>query len=82
MDGTCTETIFVVSATIPVGGTATVAVPVRGHLADAIVTEGDVVVWKAGAFVPGVAGVKSAVSTPTAIVFSVGSGAYEFTLAK
>ena len=80
LDGSCTEIVYSSAATVPVGAVATIAVPTRGHLAGAVVIESDVTVWAAGAFVPGAPGVTGAKVVGDAIVFSVGSGTYDFTL--
>ena len=78
LDGDCAATIFSVGATVPVGATATVRVPTRGHAATAVVTEGGAVAWRAGAYVPGVSGIAGAAAAGDAVVFTVGSGTYAF----
>ena len=75
--------VYTLAATVPVGGVATVRLPVGVPVAGSavVVVEGAAVVWSNGAFVPGSApGVTGATAGPdgTSVVFSVGSGAYAF----
>ncbi len=80
----CTVFKYTASATVPVGARAQVHVPVRGSgggsAASASVTEGGATVWAAGAFVPGVPGVSAGAASAdgSEVVFSVGSGVYDF----
>ena len=82
LDGTCAAFAYSVGATVPVGARARVIVPTRGRgAAAATVTEGGAVVWRGGAFVPGVPGIAGAAATASGdISFDVGSGVYEFEL--
>jgi len=85
--GDCYAPLMTLDTTVPVGGTASVSVPTPGATAGSVtITEGGVVVWAGGAFVPGVPGVKSASAAPAgvppAIVFEVGSGSYSFVAAR
>jgi len=81
LDGPCSNVEYSVSATVPVGARASVRVPTRGAAAGAaIISESDVVVWRAGAFVPGAAGIAGATEADGAVTFSVGSGVYAFEL--
>ena len=66
------------NATIPLGATATVGVPAA---LGATVSEGGLVTWRGGAFVPGVRGIASAAAVPgiePRVDFRVGSGTYIF----
>jgi hypothetical protein len=76
--------LFTVTATVPVGGTATVAVPAVSTPESVTVYEGGAAVWAAGAFVPGVPGVAGAAAAAAgdAVVFSVGSGTYTFVVTE
>lgn len=76
---------FVTSATVPVGSTAFVTVPVRGTTQLlALVTEGGEPVWGNGSFVPGDPGVfgADALADGSGVRFSVGSGEFTFVLEK
>lgn len=80
LTGDCAAVIYSLQTTIPVGATASVVFPVGADLSTATITESGVTVWAAGAFVPGVAGVYSAVASGNgeAVVLQVGSGTYTF----
>ena len=74
-----TKNSFVLEIEIPVGSTAKVSVPSIG-LKNAVVTEGGAVVWKAGAYVKGVAGIDAGIQAAEYYTFDVGSGRYKFTV--
>ncbi len=64
---------------IPVGSAAEVSVPKAG-LRDVAVEETGKMVWKDGAFVAGVAGLKGASESEGYVTFQTGSGTYSFKL--
>jgi hypothetical protein len=71
--------------TVPVGVSATVAVPVAGNNdarptreSDVTIQEGDKTVWSNSVYVSGTDGITAATTTKDAIVFAVGSGHYAF----
>lgn len=70
--------LFTVGATVPVGGAAKVRVPTMAAGSSAVIRESGVVVWQAGAFVPGVPGITAASSNGDNVLFTVGSGSYSF----
>jgi len=78
--GTCKATVYALTTTVPVGGTAVVTVPCMGAAATATITEGAATVWAAGAFVAGTPGVFAGAATPDgrAVAFDVGSGTFAF----
>ena len=57
--------------------TTWVAVPVAGS-ARPVIREGDRVVWRGGALLPGAAGIDAASADPDYVTFDVGSGEYRF----
>ena len=66
------------SVTIPLGATATIGVPAA---LGATISEGGLVAWRGGDFVPGVRGIASAAAVPgiePRVDFRVGSGTYTF----
>ena len=66
------------SVTIPLGATATIGVPAA---LGATISEGGLVAWRGGDFVPGVQGIASAAAVPgiePRVDFRVGSGTYTF----
>jgi alpha-L-rhamnosidase len=65
------------NATLPSGTAGTVSVPKTFGAATAV-SEGGAAVWAAGAFVPGVSGVLSAVDDGDFVTFEVTSGAFVF----
>ena len=65
--------------TIPVNTTAKVSVPTTG-LSDVAVTEDGKAVWRDGAFVGGVGGIRGAGRSGDYVTFDVGSGSYAFRL--
>jgi alpha-L-rhamnosidase len=79
-----------VDVTVPVNSEARLIIPKDREMTGAAVREGGRVIWEDGRFVPGVEGVKSAVSekrhvavlvyVPEGIIIDVGSGHYSFTL--
>lgn len=72
--------VFEYSVVVPTGSIATVSLPQFGSKM-ATVAEANGVVWKSGAYVPGVAGVTGAsVDALESVVVSVGSGSYTFTV--
>lgn len=77
---TCKSVAYSLASTVPVGSTATVAVPTLGAAASSTITEGAATVWTGGAFVPGTPGVTAgaAGADGTSVVFAVGSGSYNF----
>jgi hypothetical protein len=68
------------NASLPANVAGTISVPVAG-LANAVVTEGGVAVWRGGAFVPGPAGLYGAALDGAYVTFAVGSGQYAFAAA-
>ena len=82
LEGPCGAPLYSAQATLPPNARGSVRVPTLGLAPSAAtITEGGAIVWKAGAFVPGTPGITAAVTDPSganAVVFSVGSGAYEF----
>lgn len=70
------------SVTIPVGSKGTVRVPLVAKVglvaATVVITEGSVVVWKDGAYVPGTSGISAAQVDGDGVVFTVVSGSYAF----
>ena len=62
---------------VPVNCRAQVAVPVAGS-ARPVIREGDRVVWRGGALLPGAAGIGAASADPDYVTFDVGSGEYRF----
>jgi hypothetical protein len=71
--------IFSLSVELPPNAVATAAVPTPGDAAGAAtITEGGVPVWRAGRFLPGVAGISGAAAASDSVVFSIGSGSYAF----
>lgn len=78
--GTCMQARYSLTVTVPVGATATVAVPTLIAAASAAITESGTTVWASNAFVPGAPGVTSgtAGSDGVSVVFTVGSGTYAF----
>jgi hypothetical protein len=69
--------LFALNATLPPTVRGTAAVPVVG-LANPTVTESGAVVWRDGAFVPGVEGVTGAARAGGYVVFDIGSGDFAF----
>ena len=73
---------FALNATVPVGSVANVALPMQlGEKQLSTVAEATMLVWGDGAYKPGVAGFNGATkeSAPYGVVvFSVGSGGYNF----
>jgi hypothetical protein len=66
-------------ARVPAGSDSQLVVPLLGVDAKAItITEGGAIVFKAGAFVAGVAGMTNGVVDGETIVLSHGSGSYSF----
>ena len=87
LTGACAEVTVQVSATVPVGAQATIAVPLFSAAATAaVVTEGSgsspTPVWSGGAYVPGVPGVTGAAAGNAVINVFVGSGTYNFQLSS
>ena len=75
------------TVTLPVGVSATVAVPIVGnneaqpHASSAIIIqETGTTVWANSEYVAGVDGITQATTAKNAVVFTVGSGKYEFTV--
>ncbi len=68
------------NVTLPSGAAGTVSVP-KTFGAGTTVCEGGAVVWRAGAFVPGVAGVLTGVDDGPFVTLTVDSGAFEFSTA-
>ena len=68
---------FRLNASLPPASNGSVSVPVPG-LSNPTVTESGAVVWRDGAFVPGVAGVTGAERSGSYVVFDIGSGDYTF----
>lgn len=66
-------------AVIPVGSEAEVVLP-KLKLRNVVVREGERVVWKDGAFVPGAAGILSAMDKDGTVRFKAGSGRFLFEL--
>ncbi|TSA37442.1 MAG: hypothetical protein D4R65_00790 [Verrucomicrobiaceae bacterium] len=64
--------------TVPANGRARIFVPVLGDAANATIREGDAVLWKNKAYVPGTSGITSATAVPGYIVVDAGSGTYHF----
>jgi len=83
--GDCAAPFYSLSTTVPVGATATVAIPTLGHLASGVsVLEGLGVVFTNGSYVPGVPGITGAAAVTdrtgaSVIEVYVGSGSYSFT---
>jgi alpha-L-rhamnosidase len=65
------------NSTLPSGTDGAISVP-KTLGAMTVIREGAVVVWKSGAFLPGVAGVLSAVDDGDFVTFAVTSGAFVF----
>ena len=76
---------------VPVGSTATVAIPEESQMTEITVHEGDRTVWEKGQFVEGTPGVTSGAITgdpkiksgsfkDKRVIFEVGSGHYDFRL--
>ena len=78
LEGPCSGPSFQLQATVPAGATAVVRVPTPLASAAVTITEGGAAVWRAGAFVPGVAGISGGAAVADGIAFAVGSGAYSF----
>lgn len=82
LEGPCGTPLYTTQATLPPNAVGTVRVPTLTIApGSATITEGGAAVWKAGAFVPGTPGVTGAVVDPSganAVIFSVGSGVYDF----
>lgn len=70
--------VVTVDVDVAANAVATTAVPVIGNAAAVVITEAGVAVWKAGAFVPGVAGVTGAAVIGDVIEIRHGSGHYVF----
>jgi hypothetical protein len=68
---------YSLTATIPANTQGTIAVS-KLAFSNVVIQEGGDVVWKNGAYVPGVPGINSATDNGQAIVFSTGSGVYNF----
>ncbi len=62
-----------VTVSVPVNCRALVAVPVAGS-ARPVIREGDRVVWRGGALLPGAAGIGAASADSDYVTFDVGSG--------
>lgn len=73
----CSDVSFASTVAIPTGAAATVAIP-AALASSPTITEGGTVVWSNGAYAPGVAGITGAQLVGDAVVFSVGSGEYNF----
>jgi len=73
---------YFVSVTLPVGPASQVVLGAVASLAQTpatlVISEGGTVVWKGGLFVPGVVGVKDAVSMGDMVQLTVLSGSYNF----
>lgn len=83
MSGCSTGPRLFLNVTVPVGSTATVAVPFSGapSATDTRVTESNVTVWQRGTFVPGAPGVLDAADGAAGsftIDVTVASGSYRF----
>ena len=78
----CSEnsgTILAVKVTVPANSRGLTRLPLLGSTAGAVViTEGGKPLWRAGAAVPGVAGIESVRQTAEAIEVRHGSGVYAF----
>ncbi len=80
LTGECRVFGYSARATVPTGARAEVHVPLGPTPAAAVVTEGGVRVWAAGAFVPGVPGVTGGQLSAdgSEVILAVGSGSYAF----
>ncbi|GAH50233.1 unnamed protein product, partial [marine sediment metagenome] len=74
-----TDDSLTLEVAIPVNSVAKVSVPKIG-LQNITVTEGGRIVYKAGRFVKGVAGIIAAEGNDNYVTFDVGSGSYSFRL--
>ena len=63
---------------MPTGSVAEVHLPKMGLKTATMVSEKEGPVWTAGAYKPGVSGVKGAMATDSEVVVSVGSGTFAF----
>ena len=71
--------VVTVDVDVAANAIATTAVPVSGNAAAVVITEaGGAAVWKAGSYVPGVAGVTGAAVVGDVIEIQHGSGHYVF----
>ncbi len=71
---------IVLTATVPPGADAEIAVPRDLEMTSFTVTESGRAVWRNGQFVPGDQGLRGAKVHDDAVVFDAASGAYRFTL--
>ncbi|GAH37033.1 unnamed protein product, partial [marine sediment metagenome] len=74
-----TDDSLTLEVAIPVNSVAKVSIPKIG-LQNITVTEGGRIVYKAGRFVKGVAGIIAAEGNDNYVTFDVGSGSYSFRL--
>ena len=72
-----TDNSFVLVVKIPANANARVSVPETGSK-NTTITEGGKIVWEHGAFVKGVAGIKSGKHEDGYVTFDAGSGEYQF----
>jgi hypothetical protein len=70
---------FSLNVSVPSQSVANVTIPLLDY-SSFVITERGSPVWRNNRFVPGVAGVASAVATNEAVVFSVASGNYNFVI--
>jgi hypothetical protein len=81
LEGSCAGVAFELQGRVPVGGRGRLRLPLGGRDAAAVnVTEGGVLVWARGQFVPGVAGVRGASAGEGYVSLDVGSGEYALAL--
>lgn len=80
--GSCSQHVYTLSTTVPVGGKAAVHVPTMKGARTVTIAEGGSPVWTNGAYVPGVSGISGGQASPDGlfVTFAVGSGSFDFTV--